>query len=244
MMENNVKRFDGDRFKTGYIDESGDSGKEGSKCLVLTCVCLDETKKASRIIKKAKEQLRRIKSGERWLNRLGGEIKFYGFPDKIILLKTIEELAKLKFPIQFVVIYKDGNNINPPVKVQILCDLIGQIFKLDEMPYKIIADKDYFDNRKIAYLVVQDYEELNSEEGVKGYKCKIYLADENVIKKSDNVNMLISIKHENSKNNLGLQVADLISRAIFKEAENNNKEYTDVIRKYNNIKGRIIKLKE
>ncbi len=243
-MERKIKLFSAQRFKIGYIDESGDSGKSGSKCLVLTYICLDETKKASKIIKKTKEQLRRTKKGERWLNRLGGEIKFYSFPDKRILLRTIEELAKLKFSIQFVAIYKDGTNINPSVKVQILYDLIGQVFKLEEMPYKIIADKDYFDNKKIAYLVIQDYEELSYERDVKCHKYKFYLADESIVKDSDKVNMLISINHENSKNNLGLQVADLISGAIFKEMENNNKEYTDAIRKYNNIQGRAIKLKE
>ena len=34
-----------DRFKIGYIDESGDSGKAGSKCLILTYISLDERKK-------------------------------------------------------------------------------------------------------------------------------------------------------------------------------------------------------
>lgn len=238
-----LKHFDGDRFKTGYIDESGDSGR-GSKCLVLTYVCLDETKKASKILKKAKSELKRTKKGERWLNRLGGEVKFYGFPDKHILLKTIEELAKLKFSIQFVTIYKDGKGVNPAIKIQILYDLIGQIFNFDEIPHKIIADKDYFDSKKVAYLVVQDYEELNSEGGVRGYKCKIYVADESVRKDKDNLNMLISISHENSKNNVGLQIADLISGCIFQEMEKDNKEYTNILRKHNEIQGRVIKLKE
>lgn len=242
-MNEKIKRFGGDRFKTGYIDESGDSGK-GSKCLVLTYICLNETKKASKIIKKAKEQLRRTKKGERWLNRLGGEIKFYGFPDKSILIKTIEELAKLKFSIQFVAIYKEGIKINPSIKIQILYELIGQTFNLNEMPHKIIADKDYFDNKKVAYFVVQDYNEISTEGSAKGYSFKFYVADESIIKDSDKLNMLISIKHENSKHNTSLQVADLISGAIFQEMEKGNREYTDIIRKYNKLQGRIIKLKE
>ena len=241
-----TKRFDGNRFKVGYIDESGDSGRSngGSKALVLTYICLDETKKVNKIIKKTKEQLRRTKKGQRWLNRLGGEVKFYGCPDKKILIKTIEELVKLKFPIQYVSIYKDGRSINSAVKIQILYDLIAQTFNFDKMPHKIIVDKDYFNNKKIAYLAVQDYEEIDSEEGPKGYKCKIYVADESIKKESDKLNMLISIKHENSKDNLGLQVADLISGAIFQEIENNNKNYTDIIRKHTKMEGRVIRLRE
>lgn len=237
-------KFDGNRFKTGYIDESGDSGT-GSKCLVLTYICLDESKKASKIIKKAKELLRRSKDGQRWLNRLGGEVKFYGFPDQRVLLKTIEELGKLKFPIQYVTIHKEGIKIDPALKVQILYDLIGPISDYNkEMPHKIIADKDYFDNKKVAYLVVQDYEETNDGK-VKGHTCKIYAADESITQKADNVNMLISIKHENSKGNIGLQIADLISGAIFHEMEHSNKEYSDLLRKHNkNLLGRAIKLKE
>ena len=241
-----IKHFSGDRFKTGYIDESGDTGKRngGSKCLVLTYICLNEMKKVNKIIKKTKEQLRRTKKGERWLNRAGGEIKFYGCPDKRILIKTLEELAKLKFPIHFIAIYKNGSPINPIVKMQILYDLIAQTFDFNTIPHKIIADKDYFDNKKVAYLVIQDYEEINEGDNANGYKCKIYIADFNVINDSDKLNMLISIKHENSKNDVGLQVVDLISGAIFQEMENNDKDYTEVIMRHTNIQGKIIKLKK
>ena len=51
----------------------------------------------------------------------------------------------------------------------------------------------------------------------------------------------INIKHENSKNNIGLQVADLISGAIFQELENANKSFTDIIKKHTEIRGGIIK---
>ncbi len=243
MVENKIHKISTNRFNIGYIDESGDSGKGGSKCLVLTYISLDERKRAYKILKKAKDMLRRTKKGERWLNRNGGELKFYGFPDKRVLLKTLEEIAKLKLPIQFVIIYKDGININPAIKIQILYDLIGQTFNLNEMPHKIIVDRDYFNNKKIAYIIVQDYEEI-IDGTFKSYKYKFYLADNNMIKNSDKVNMLIAIKHENSKNNVGLQVADLISGAIFQEAEKNTKEYTETIRKHTKLQGRIIKLGE
>ena len=106
-MENN-KSFNCDRFKTGYLDESGDTGEKGSKSLVLTYICTDEGKKLSKILKKAKEQLKRTKKGERWLNRLGGEIKFAGFPDELIRLKLLEDLSKINLNIRFIAIKKDG----------------------------------------------------------------------------------------------------------------------------------------
>lgn len=239
-----AKKIQAQRFKTGYLDESGDLGKDGSKCLVLTYLNLDEGKKVNKILRKTKELLRKTKKGERWLNRTGGELKFYGFPDQRILVKTIEELAKLQFPIQFIAVYKDGISINPEVKVQILYDLLGQVFNLEELPHKIVADKDYFNNKKVAYLVVQDYEETPYEGNVRGYSCKFYVAEEEVIKGKDNINMLIPIKHENSKNSLGLQVADLVSGAIFQEMENGKKEYTDIMRKHIKINGRVIRRKE
>jgi len=220
------KKINCQMFKTGYIDESGDSGKLGSKCL-------DERKKISKIMKKTREQL----------NRLGGEIKFFGFPDKKILLKTIEEFAKLKFQIRFITIYKDNKNIDSSEKMRIIFDLLGETFNLCEMPHKIIADKDYFKNKKIAYLAVKDYEETIYEGGVKGQTYKIYVMEEERINKED-FNLTVSIKHENSKENLGLQVADLISGAIFQEMEYGNKDYTDSIRKFNELKGRVIKPKE
>ena len=238
------KKIISDKFRTGYIDESGDSGKEGSKCLVLTYISFKEGKMISRIFRKTKEALRRTKKGERWLNRNGGELKFYGFPDKGILMKTLEEIAKLNLHIQYIAIFKDGKKIDNKIKIQILYDLLGQVFNIEEMPHKIIADKDYFDNKKIAYLVIQDYEEIASDKDVLGSSYKFYVADENISKEPKDASMLIAIKHENSKNSVGLQATDLISGSIFQETENNNKEYSEILRKHIKIRGRIIRTLE
>src|SRR3989344_344736 len=128
-----MKKFDGNKFKTGYLDESGDSGGPGSKYLVLTYICSDEGKKLSKILKKTKEQLKRIKKGARWLNRLGGDIKF-------------------------IAIKKDGKYISESEKEKILFDLLYESFiNHKELPSKIIADKDYFKNKKISSLVVKNY---------------------------------------------------------------------------------------
>src|SRR3989344_4880412 len=116
MISKELKESKFDRFKTGYIDESGDCGKQGSKCLVLAYICLDEKKKVSKIMRRTKEALMRTKKGKVWLNRHGGEIKFNSFPDQHILLKTLEELANLRFDIMFRAFKKDDKDIHPTQK--------------------------------------------------------------------------------------------------------------------------------
>jgi arsenate reductase-like glutaredoxin family protein len=68
----------------------------------------------------------RTKKGETWLNRNGGEIKFNSFPDQSILLKTLEELAKLKIEIMFRAFRKDGKKINSSEKDRLLYDLLNE----------------------------------------------------------------------------------------------------------------------
>ncbi len=147
------------KFKTGYLDESGDSGKRGSKCLVLTYMCTNDNKKMAKIMKKAREGLKRTKKGLRWLNK-HGEIKFSGFPNEHLRQKIIESLSKLDIQIKFIAIEKNNNVIAPVEKVDIFKNLIVTNFRDEEpIPHKIIADKDYFNNKKIAYFIVRDFEE-------------------------------------------------------------------------------------
>ncbi|MFH1711208.1 MAG: DUF3800 domain-containing protein [Nanoarchaeota archaeon] len=241
----NNKKFECQIFKTGYLDESGDTGKDGSKCLVLTYICTDEGKKIAKILKRAKEALRRTKKGERWLNRHGGEIKFAGFPEEDIRQKTIEELAQLKFPIRFITIYKDGGEIPANEKETILYDLLVEsLVKNECMPHKIIADKDYFKNKKVAYLAVKNYEEFVYPEKEKKFSYEVLLIEQDEKDKLNDSNLVISIKHENSKNVAELQAVDLISGAIFQEMENGDKTYTDLIKKYNKILGAIKKIRK
>ncbi len=233
-----------DRFKTGYIDESGDCGGGGSKCLVLTYVSLDDRKRVSKIIKKTKLALQRTKKGQIWLNRHGGEIKFNSFPDQSILLKTLEGLAKLKLGIMFRAFKKDGKSINLSEKERLLYDLLNDsLINKRPLPKTIIADKNYFKNKKITCLAVRDYSEETYPDG-KGSQVsyKFDLIDKQEYKEEfEKLDLCILIKHENSKDNLGLQVADLISGAIFQEIEKENKTYTDLIKKYTKIEGGIIK---
>lgn len=225
MISKELKESKFDRFKTGYIDESGDCGKEGSKCLVLTYICLDEKKKVSKIMRKAKEVLMRTKKGKIWFNRHGGEIKFNSFPDQHVLLKTLEELSKLKFDIMFRAFKKDEKKIHSKEKDRLLHDLlIESLVNKKPLPKKIIADKDYFKNKKIACLAVRDYTEKaypDSKETHQSYRFDL-IEEEEYNKDKANLDLCIMIKHENSKNSVELQVADLISGAIFQELEHGN----------------------
>jgi len=236
-------KFNYDMFKTGYLDESGDDGKRGSKCFVMTYICTNEGKKIFKVLKKAKEQLRRTKKGERWLNRFGGEIKFAGFPEERVRLKLLEELSKLNIEARFIAIEKDGSNIPESEKSQILFNLLAESFvNHTKMPSKIIADKDYFKNRKICFLAVKNYIEETYKGGGSNASFEVFLLDDE--KEKDSCDFIIRITHENSKHHPELQVADLISGAVFQEVENNDKTYTDILKKYLKLNGIIKKLKE
>lgn len=225
------------RFKTGYLDESGDSGKRGSKSLVLTYMCTDDNKKIAKIIKKARNGLKRTKKGLRWLNK-HGEIKFSGFPDEHLRQKIIEGLSKLNIQIRFIAIEKNNNTIHPTEKANILKDLIvANVRDGERIPHKIIADKDYFDNKKIAYFIVRDFKEKSyrgkDKKDKSGFSCRLELIEKDAFDKEGNYDLVIKIKHENSRQNVELQALDMICGSIFQEIENKNKTYTNIIRKYN-----------
>jgi len=135
-------------------------------------------------------------------------------------------------------------NINSSEKDRLLYDLLTEsLINKKLLPKNIIADKDYFKNKKIACLAVRDYSEEIYPDG-KGSQAsyKFDLIDEEEYKKElEKLDLCILIKHENSKNNLGLQIADLISGAIFQEIEKGNNAYTKLIKKYTEIRGGIIK---
>ncbi len=236
--------LDHHKFKTGYLDESGDSGKKGSKCLVLTYMCTNDNKKIAKIMKKAREGLKRTKKGLRWLNK-HGEIKFSGFPNEHLRQKIIESLSKLDIQIKFIAIEKNNNTIAPVEKVDILKNLIvTNVQDKEPIPHKIIADKDYFNNKKIAYFIARDFKEKeysNKDGKIKNkFSCKLELIEKEIFNKDNNYDLIVKINHENSRQNVELQALDLISGSIFQEIENKDKTYTDIIRKHNkNLKGFI-----
>jgi len=243
-IEENKKRLICDNFKTGYLDESGDSGKKGSKNLVLTYICTDDNKKIAKVMKKARDGLKRTKKGLRWLNK-HGEIKFSGFPDDHLRRKIIGNLSKLDIQIRFIAIEKNKKQIPAREKAGILKDLIvAHVSEEECIPHKIVADKDYFDNKKVAYFIVRDFKEkeYSDKEGkiMNGFFCRLELIEKDIFNKENNYDLIVKIKHENSRQNSVLQALDLICGSIFQEIEHGDKIYTEIIKKYNkNIKGMI-----
>lgn len=225
------------RFKTGYLDESGDNGKNGSKFLVLTYVCTNENKKIAKIIKDTCKQLKRTKKGKKWLQKTGGELKFYGFPDKGLLVKTLAKLSNLDLTIKFISIKKNGKDIKPEEKLEIVIDLLGfKIIENEDLPYKIVADKDYFYDKKIAYFIVNKYEETESVNGngekVKELALSFAFVDRYNLNKYNKENeCLISINQENSRKNVNLQACDLVCGAIARSVEKGDGEYMEILGK-------------
>ncbi len=235
------------KFKTGYLDESGENGKNGSKNLVLTYICTADNKKIAKILKKTKEQLRRTKKGERWLIRTGGELKFYGFPDDRLLRKTLDELSKLDMVIKFIAIKKNGKDINPLEKVEILESLV--LFKVsnnEDIPHKIIADRDYFHNKKIAYFIINNYKEAEFERDDGKVEIEVnysgLLVERSDLKKYKDEELIISIRQEDSRKNVNLQACDLICGAIARKVECGDSEYFEIVAKNNNFMGKFREL--
>jgi hypothetical protein len=89
-------------------------------------------------------------------------------------------------------------------------------------------------------LVVKNYEETVYDGGkYKKMSYEVNLAEDG--QDVTNCDLVIPIKHENSKLRVELQVADLISGAIFQEMENEDKTYTDILRKNTKLNGLIKK---
>ncbi|MDI6737162.1 MAG: DUF3800 domain-containing protein [Nanoarchaeota archaeon] len=221
-----------------YLDESGDLGGKGSKYLVLTLLCTHKKQDIIKIIREAKQRLLGNNKCARWLNKHGGEIKFYSFPDKTLLKHTLKKLANIEMNVYFMCFKKEGNNIGKEVKPLIVSDLFEYIFECSDRKKidKVIADIDFFNKEKTNHFLLQEYkvcpaEFKNNDEDIKDRtckrECKFILLDSKAYEdnKKDPNKMLITIEHHNSKLHEELQAIDLISGSIFMFYENENREY-------------------
>lgn len=140
-----------------YLDESGDLGPNGSRNLVLTLMCTRRKKEISKIIRDAKKRLLDHNKTARWLSRRG-EIKFYSFPDKDLLKRTLKKLSDIEMNIYFIVFEKDGAAINAEVKQIILTHLFRHLMqKPNKRIEKIIADLSFFNREKVNRFVLRNY---------------------------------------------------------------------------------------
>ena len=136
------------KFESAYIDESGDDGAKGSKYFVISLWCTSERKEISKIVRSTKQRLLAKNKTARWLNKKGGEIKYSGFPDKILLRHTLSRLAKLDSRLYYVAFKKNKSSITKSARNMILAELLGHIAKFGNKLVKIIADTNYFHDKK------------------------------------------------------------------------------------------------
>lgn len=226
-------------MESAYLDESGDLGSKGSRNLVLTLMCTRKKKEISKIIRDAKKRLLNHNKSARWLNRLG-EIKFYSFPDKDLLKRTIKKLADVELAIYYMVSEKDGIKIGNDVKQTILAQLFDHIIKQPNKQIgKITADLNFFNREKVNRFALRNYAvkpiTLKNDKGVEidTESREITfskLSDEEYMKlRGDPTNTVIEIEHSNSRLSEELQALDLISGSIFAFFENKNREYLTLL---------------
>jgi len=226
-----------------YLDESGDRGAKGSKYLILTLMCTSKRKEITKIIANAKKRLLENNKCRRWLNRQGGEVKFYGFPNKNLLKRTLTKLSKLNIKIYFIALKKNNKKVEDHDKGIILTPLFHHIFKNSKkiVPYKIIADLNFFNKQKINRFSLERYFvepiKLKKEDGKtmdveRAHATFISINEETYDKlKDDPSRFVLTIEHQNSRLNEVLQALDLISGCIFAFYENDNPECIEKLRK-------------
>jgi len=212
-------------MKFAFLDESGDPGVKGSNNLVLTLMCTSQKKKINKIVRITKQRLLQKSKTAKWLSRHGGEIKFYGFPDKHLLRKTLTKLAQLDLKIYSMAFKKDGIPVDQKIKPNIVSDLFRIVFDdpKKEKFQKIIADLDFFNNEKTNRFLLLECSSKRIE------FSHIDESTFNTIKnKADK--FILEIEHRNSRITEELQALDLISGAIFLNEEHDNSEYFNIIK--------------
>lgn len=224
--------------KRMYVDESGNISKNGTKYLVLTAICLEDNKKVTKIIKGIKKKLSKIRSGANWLRKNKGELKFAKFPNLKLKKELIEKISKLDIDISCLVIEKNESKIFYEEKRNILFMMFeNHIEKKHKFPFKAILDNDFLCLKKGGYLFLREYDNLNQNGELINSSSQIIFSE--FIGGDNN---FIKIDETDSKTNYGLQLADFISGAIFREYELGDKTFTDVIKKNNKINIKIKKV--
>jgi hypothetical protein len=179
----------------------------------------------------------------------GGELKYYGFPDKILLKRTLENLLGLRLRVYFLVFKKDGTKINPDVKKMILGQLFMHIIHQSNKrtPEKILADMDFFNKTEVNRFMLKKYS-LDAVDGltaegkkVKHLKGNMFFSkiDEKTYQEEakNPENILIKIAHKDSCLSEGLQAADLFSGALFDKFEKGETCWDEMFKKSKKVFG-------
>jgi len=237
-----------------YLDESGDLGGRGSKHLVLTLMCTAQRKELTKIIVEAKQRLLENTKSRKWLNSQNGEIKFYGFPDEVLLTRVLKKIADLEIEIHSMIFAKEGADLTPSHKCFILSYLFMHILEKPskEIPSAIIADLDFFNKEKSNYFLLGHYDvhgiKVSSEvpDDFNEHMCIVSEAtdksssDKHCIaflpisegeyqRLKGGPNFIIEIRHMDSKRSEELQALDLICGSIFRYYERNDDRWIKIL---------------
>lgn len=184
-----------------YIDESGDLGK-GSKYFIIGAIIVDDYIKLERSITKIRRKFKK---------ELGNFQEIKGNKTKnFIIKKLLTKVNSLNSEI-FIIVFdkKDKYKINYKNDFNVLYDIIAS-----ELAKEIKITK--------STLIIVDI--------CKPKKKLVNNFNQRFLDKINNSkNHQINIIHQNSINQKGLQVIDVIVWAVFQYMEHNNSEFIDLI---------------
>lgn len=184
-----------------YIDESGDLGK-GSKYFIIGAIIVDDYIKLERSITKIRRKFKK---------ELGNFQEIKGNKTKnFIIKKLLTKVNSLNSEI-FIIVFdkKDKYKINYKNDFNVLYDIIAS-----ELAKEIKITK--------STLIIVDT--------CKPKKKLVNNFNQRFLDKINNSkNHQINIIHQNSINQKGLQVIDVIVWAAFQYMEHNNSEFIDLI---------------
>jgi hypothetical protein len=216
-----------------FLDESGDPGAKGTNHLVLCLVCTRRKKDLVEVIINAKKRMLDKNKTRKWLNSHGGEIKFHTFPDRNQLVTMLRHLSNIEMCVYYVSFDKQKKPVGKEHKKLILTQLLK--YSIDEsknqFPAKIIADMNFFNDRKVNRFVQIDFLKTEKEKKLDPIHYYFEQIDEEEYQliKDDSLFKFISIEHLNSKVSEELQAVDLIAGCIFQKLEHGNEEYYDIL---------------
>ena len=217
-------------MRFAFLDEAGDTGGSGSRFLVVVLLVTPRPKEIEKQIWKVKQRLYQDKKCAKWLDRQGGEVCFYGFPDKGLLKWALSELSKKEFDIYVSIYDKGGKTINALEKANILSAIFEEIDHNKDKIARIVADNDFLPFKKMKSGFFAAGVQSEGKNALFQYKTMIMTAEEFQKTKLEKI-QAIRIEHKNSHLEGCLQAADLISGAIFQSYEKKNTEYDDIIAK-------------
>lgn len=192
-----------------YIDESGDLGSKcfSSRYFVFAGIMVSNPKKLDNLIKNTYRKFRKIRD----MN----EIKGTTTPDYVIkdIFKRLNNVDSQDFIVVFDKqnMYKIGYDSNVNLLYDILASQLAKLINIDEKTI-IFMDK------------------AKSKNQIDNFNNRF----------SDNLlnlkNYPVEIKHVNSVNFKGLQIADLISWSSFQVVEHKNTEFIKI------VKNKVVKI--